>query len=107
MEAEIEKLFRYPVPEYDRKLSILKQHCRDIGRDPSQITLTYLGTASVAEDPAKVRRDPQKHFIAGNAQDVTQEIQRFQDIGVKHFMFRFLDVETLEHFVASVVPNFT
>ncbi len=95
-----------PVEEYERKLSILKQHCKDIGRDPSEITLTYLGTASVADDPAKVQRNPSKHFIAGNADEVTQEIQRFRNIGVSHFIFRFLDQETLEHFVARVVPNF-
>lgn len=95
-----------PAEEYDRKLSILKQHCKDIGRDPSEITLTYLGTVSVADDPAKVQRNPGKHFIAGNADEVTQEIQRFQAIGVSHFIFRFLDQETLERFVAHVVPNF-
>ncbi len=93
--------------EYDHKLSILKQHCKNVGRDFSEITLTYLGTASVAEDPAKVQRNPSKHFIAGNAEEVTQEIQRFRDIGVSHFIFRFLDHEAIEHFVARVVPNFT
>jgi len=91
---------------YDHKLSILIQHCKNAGRDFSEITLTYLGTASVAEDPAKVQRDPSKHFIAGNAEEVTQEIQRFRDIGVSHFILRFLDHETIEHFMARVVPNF-
>lgn len=95
------------VEEYDHKLSILKQHCKDVGRDFSEITLTYLGTVSVAEDPAKVQRNPDKHIIAGNAEEVTQELQRFQAIGVSHFIFRFLDHETIEHFVAHVVPNFT
>lgn len=95
-----------PVEEYSRKLSILKQHCKNVGRDFSEITLTYLSTMSVSEDPAKVQRNPSKHFIAGNAEEVTQELQRFRDIGVSHFIFRFLDQETLEHFVARVVPNF-
>ncbi|GAC1358468.1 MAG: LLM class F420-dependent oxidoreductase [Ktedonobacteraceae bacterium] len=94
------------VEAYSHKLSILKQHCKDVGRDPSEITLTYLGTASVAEDATKVQHNPSKHFIAGNAEEVTQEIQRFRDIGVSHFIFRFLDQETLAHFVTRVVPNF-
>ncbi len=94
------------VEEYDHKLSILKQHCKVVGRDFSEITLTYLGTVSVAEDPAKVKRNPSKHIIAGNAEEVTQELQRFRDIGVSHFIFRFLDHETIQHFVAHVVPNF-
>ena len=95
------------VEEYNHKLSILKQHCKDIGRDFSEITLTYLGTVSVAEDSAKVQRNSSKHFITGNAKEVTQELQRFRDIGVSQFIFRFLDHETIEHFVASVVPNVT
>ncbi len=77
------------VEEYNHKLSILKQHCKDVGRNFSDITLTYLGTVSVAEDPSKVQRNPSKHFIAGNADEVTQELQRFRDIGVSHFIFRF------------------
>ncbi len=95
------------VEAYSRKLVILKQHCEAIGRDMNEITLTYLGTASVAENPARVKRNPEKHFIAGNADEVTQELMRFRDIGVSHFIFRFLDQETLEHFVARVAPNFT
>ena len=94
------------VEEYDHKLTILKQHCKDVGRDFSEIILTYLGTVSVAEDPTKVQRNPGKHFIAGNAEEVTQELQRFQAIGVSHFIFRFLDHETINHFVKSVVPYF-
>jgi len=94
------------VEEYSHKLAILKSHCATIGRDPAEIALTYLGTVSVAADSAKVQRNPSKHFIAGNTEEVTQEIKRFQAIGVSHFIFRFLDQETLEHFVARVVPNF-
>jgi len=95
-----------PPEQYAHKLSILRQHCTQIGRDPAEIKLTYLSTISVSEDPAKVQRHPQKHFIAGNAAEVTQEIERFRALGVSHFMFRILDVESLEHFVARVVPNF-
>ncbi len=95
-----------PLEEYEHKLSVLKQHCKDIGRDPSEITLSYLATVSVASDPAKVQRNPTKHFIAGTAEQVTQEIERFRNIGVSHFIFRFLNQETLEYFVARVVPNF-
>lgn len=94
------------VEEYAQKVSLLKQHCERIGRDPSEITLTYLGTLSVSEDPAKVQRHPQKHFIAGNAAQVTREIEQFQALGVKHFMLRIPDLATLEHFNARVIPHF-
>lgn len=94
------------VEEYAHKLAILKQHCERIGRDPSEITLTYLSTMSVSEDPAKVQHDPNKHFIAGNAAEVTRELEQFAALGVTHCMFRFLDVATVEQFVEHVAPNF-
>ena len=94
------------VEEYERKLTILKQHCQRVGRNPSEIKLSYLSTLSVAEDPTKVKRDPNKHFIAGNAAEVTHELEQFRAIGVSHFMFRILDVGTLKHFIAHVAPDF-
>jgi len=95
-----------PLAEYSHKLDVLKQHCERIGRDINDITLTYLGTVSTSEDPSKVQRNPNKHLIAGNASEVTQELQSFAELGVKHFIFRFLDVESLEHFVSYVAPQF-
>jgi alkanesulfonate monooxygenase SsuD/methylene tetrahydromethanopterin reductase-like flavin-dependent oxidoreductase (luciferase family) len=92
--------------EYAHKVAILKEHCNKVGRNPAEIKLTYLSTMSVADDPAKVVRNPQKHFVAGNTAEVIRELQQFCEIGVTHFMFRFLDVETLERFVERVVPHF-
>jgi alkanesulfonate monooxygenase SsuD/methylene tetrahydromethanopterin reductase-like flavin-dependent oxidoreductase (luciferase family) len=94
------------VETYAHKLSILKQHCERIGRDPAEIKLTYLATASVSENPNEVVRSPQKHFVAGNAAEVTRELEEFCALGVTHFVFRFLDVASVERFVTTVVPNF-
>ncbi|GHO42703.1 LLM class flavin-dependent oxidoreductase [Ktedonospora formicarum] len=93
------------VEEYVRKLVILRQHCERVGRDPNEIKLTYLSTLSVSEDPAQVKHHPQKHYIAGNAAEVTEELERFRDQGVSHFIFRILDLETLHHFVSHVAPT--
>jgi alkanesulfonate monooxygenase SsuD/methylene tetrahydromethanopterin reductase-like flavin-dependent oxidoreductase (luciferase family) len=92
--------------EYRRKLTILKEHCQRLGRDPATLQLTYLSTASVAEDPALVVRDPKKHFIAGNSAAVIAELEQFSALGVRHFIFRFLDLSSLERFVRSVLPHF-
>jgi alkanesulfonate monooxygenase SsuD/methylene tetrahydromethanopterin reductase-like flavin-dependent oxidoreductase (luciferase family) len=94
------------VEEYARKVEILKQHCARVGRAFSEIKLTYLGTLSVSEDPARVQRNPGKHYIAGNTAEVIQELERFQAVGVTHFMFRIPDLETLKHFVTYVAPHF-
>lgn len=92
--------------EYARKLSILRQHCEEVGRDPADISLSYLSTLSISDDPTQVIRHPSKHFIAGSTSEVIQELEWFRELGVTHFMFRILDVTALKHFVAHVVPHF-
>jgi alkanesulfonate monooxygenase SsuD/methylene tetrahydromethanopterin reductase-like flavin-dependent oxidoreductase (luciferase family) len=95
------------VEEYAHKLAILRQHCAKVGRDPAEITLSYLSTLSVSDDPAQVTRHPNKHFIAGNTSEVIQELEQFRALGVTHFMFRILDVAALKHFVEHVAPHFS
>ncbi|HLH63443.1 MAG TPA: LLM class flavin-dependent oxidoreductase [Ktedonobacteraceae bacterium] len=94
-----------PVEEYARKLAILKKHCEAVGRNIAEIRLTYLATLSVSEDPSRVIRHPQKHYLAGNAAQVTRELQQFCELGVTHFMLRIPDLATLEHFITAVVPH--
>jgi alkanesulfonate monooxygenase SsuD/methylene tetrahydromethanopterin reductase-like flavin-dependent oxidoreductase (luciferase family) len=95
------------VEEYTYKLTILRQHCEKVGRDPAEISLSYLSTLSVSDDPTQVTRHPKKHFIAGNTSEVIQELERFRALGVTHFMFRILDVAALKHFVEHVAPHFS
>src|SRR5438270_4774606 len=94
------------VEEYAHKLAVLKSHCARVGRDPAEIKLTYLSTASVSENPDQVVRSPQKHFVSGSSTEVIRELERFHAVGVTHFMFRFLDPESLERFVQTVAPHF-
>src|SRR2546426_3311928 len=44
------------IEEYTHKLAMLKSHCARVGRDPAEIKLTYLGTASVSENPRSEER---------------------------------------------------
>jgi alkanesulfonate monooxygenase SsuD/methylene tetrahydromethanopterin reductase-like flavin-dependent oxidoreductase (luciferase family) len=92
--------------EYAHKVAVLKEHCERVGRDPVEINLAYSGNVSVSENPDRVIRHSQKHYIAGNSAEVIQELERFCEIGVSHFMVRFTDFAALEHFVATVVPHF-
>lgn len=94
------------VEEYARKVAILKRYCAALGRDPTEIRLTYLATVSVAEAPSQVVRHPQKHYIAGNAIEVVKELKEFCKLGVTHFMVKFPDIANLTYFVEEVVPHF-
>ncbi len=95
-----------PVEQYAHKVALLKEHCAKIGRDPKSIRLTYLSTLSLSEDPAKVVRSTQKHFVAGNSEEIIQELEQFCAVGVSHFIFRVPDVETVKLFGERVVPHF-
>ncbi|HTK06875.1 MAG TPA: LLM class flavin-dependent oxidoreductase [Ktedonobacteraceae bacterium] len=94
------------VDAYAHKVAVLKQHCERIGRNPAEITLTYLSTISVSDDPGKVQRSTEKHLIAGNADEVIRELELFRAIGVSHCMFRIPDLENLKYFVERIVPHF-
>ncbi|HVU67417.1 MAG TPA: LLM class flavin-dependent oxidoreductase [Ktedonobacteraceae bacterium] len=95
-----------PIEVYARKVAILKEHCARIGRNPAEIKLSYLSTASVSENPAEVQRSSEKHFIAGSSAEVIRELEQLQELGVTHCMFRFLDPASLERFGQTVVPHF-
>jgi alkanesulfonate monooxygenase SsuD/methylene tetrahydromethanopterin reductase-like flavin-dependent oxidoreductase (luciferase family) len=91
---------------YARKVALLKAHCQRIGRDFEEIRLTYLSTVSVSEQPDEVVRSAEKHFVAGNSEEVTRELEQFRELGVSYFIFRFLDPASLERFVQTVLPRF-
>ena len=95
-----------PIQEYARKLNVLKEHCEKIGRDIKDMKLTYLGTISIADNPAELLTTPNKHIIAGNAQQVIEEIEQFHALGVTHIILRMSNLQTLERFADKVAPHF-
>ena len=83
------------------KVQVLADHCADVGRDPSEITKTRLGTLFVAttEDEAAARREEFKArrgiddsmlaatFICGLADEVGDAVQAFIDAGLDGLIF--------------------
>ena len=95
---------------YAHKISILRKNCSEVGRNISEIRLTFSSVVSVSDDPTQLVQHPEypkKQFISGNAAAVVQELEQFCEIGVTHFMLKFPDLSTLENFIANVVPHFT
>lgn len=90
--------------EYARKVVILKKYCDEVGRDFTEIKLTYAAWVSIAENPSQLMRDTQRHIIAGNAAEVARELKKFCEIGVTHFILKFPDVSTLDQFAEDVIP---
>ena len=66
----------YSPAEYGRKLAILHDHCRAIGRDPSAITPTYYGAVSLSRKPDTTINMPLSHrsdlfTLSGTPDEVT------------------------------------
>jgi F420-dependent oxidoreductase-like protein len=92
------------------KIQVLGEHCADVGRDPSEITKTRLGTLFVAstEDEAATRREEFKArrgiddsmlaatFICGLADQVGDAVQAFIDAGLDGLIFNMPSGSTPE-----------
>ncbi len=102
----------FKTPEqYAHLVEVLSRYCRDIGRDPGEILLSYYALLSLSNDPARLRHPApgdQNHFVAGSPQDVAEEFSRFIQLGVRHFQVRFLDfpsTEGVDLFLNDVLPR--
>ncbi len=108
---------------YDRKLEVLKKHCRDIGRDINEIKISEQTIAVVAEDrkelseklPKAIRRfgffgNIEKTGIVGMPDECINRIREKVDRGVTQFMIFFSDgmnPKTLRLFAQEVIPAFS
>jgi len=106
----------YAPAEYAHKLSVLRSHCSDIDRDPSEIVPSCYMGVSISHDPSKLVRSRsmghrgQVHVVSGTPDEVTPQLQAFADAGVRHMQLNFLDfprTESLELFVSDVLPRFS
>jgi alkanesulfonate monooxygenase SsuD/methylene tetrahydromethanopterin reductase-like flavin-dependent oxidoreductase (luciferase family) len=94
--------------KFAHKQEVLAQHCREIGRDPDEILHSYYAITSLSENPDKVQRNEDPHFVAGSPDDVTRELEQFVRLGVKHIQIRFTDFPSsdgLELFINKVLPR--
>jgi alkanesulfonate monooxygenase SsuD/methylene tetrahydromethanopterin reductase-like flavin-dependent oxidoreductase (luciferase family) len=105
----------YSPDEYARKLAILHDRCRAIGREPSSIVPTCYMGITVSDDPGRlVRRRSmdhrgEVHVISGNPDEVAHQIAAFGAAGVRHMQLNFLDfprTDSLDLFLAEVFPRF-
>ncbi len=92
---------------YAHKQQVLAGYCREIGRDPGEIVLTYYGVIQIESDPSKYEKHS-FHTIAGTADMVTRELEEFVKLGVRHFQVRLTDfpkTDALQTFVDTVLPR--
>jgi F420-dependent oxidoreductase-like protein len=89
-------------PERIRHLmGVLDAHCEDVGRDPTEITRTRLGTLAIAETheeaerklaewPDRVNLDPERRKLVltvGDPDEVGEEVRALLDAGLEGLVF--------------------
>jgi alkanesulfonate monooxygenase SsuD/methylene tetrahydromethanopterin reductase-like flavin-dependent oxidoreductase (luciferase family) len=106
----------YSPAEYARKLGVLHDRCREIGRDPATIVPTYYATVSLSRDPSRIANTPplshrgELYFVKGDPEAVTSQLEEFAALGVQHAQLTFTDFpssEGLDLFLNEVLPRFS
>jgi alkanesulfonate monooxygenase SsuD/methylene tetrahydromethanopterin reductase-like flavin-dependent oxidoreductase (luciferase family) len=97
-------------------LDILRGHCQKVGRNYDEIVKTYCcDSVAVADTHAEAEKKLAASFfgkgrsIAGTPDEVAAQIQPFVDLGITHFLFRFVDypdTSSAEMFMKEVMPRF-
>jgi F420-dependent oxidoreductase-like protein len=89
--------------EVRRKLAVIAEHCRDIGRDPSEIVTTRLGQLALADtmEEAERKRDAfqrrrglddagvEAALVWGTPDVVAERVQAYLDTGLDGLIFNF------------------
>jgi alkanesulfonate monooxygenase SsuD/methylene tetrahydromethanopterin reductase-like flavin-dependent oxidoreductase (luciferase family) len=80
------------------KLDVLRTHCKDVGRDPSEITTTRLGTLVLTNDAAETAGTTEflrglagaeldEQFVIGEPDDVVRKVGTLIDTGLDCLIF--------------------
>ena len=107
--------------DFARKASILEEHCRNEGRDPTSILYTLQCQAlsiaptkvearAMAERSTLARNTRREAVIAGTPDQVAARLQPYVELGVRHFILRFLDFPRPDGallFSREVAPRFS
>ena len=97
-------------------IGVLAEHCKVVGRDPATITITsgndcvaVAGSREEAQRMAQASPFYNPNGWIGTPDDVAAKAQSYIDLGVKHFILRFVDfprMDGAELFVKEVLPRF-
>ena len=97
---------------YQHKVGVLNRHCKDVGRDPSEIKHTLLIPLHVTDDKAS-QEAFHKRFgagsMTGSLNEVIDRIGQFIEAGVDEIMFGNLptgDAEALQRVEEEIVAAF-
>ncbi len=113
--ADLCNLNGFDLEKCRSRLDTLRQHCLAVGRDYNSIGITYSNDCvAVAPTHAEAERVTSASFfrhgtqMIGTPDEVAAQIQALVDLGVTHFIFRFVDFPRLDGvklFMEQVMPR--
>jgi F420-dependent oxidoreductase-like protein len=107
--------------EFAHKTDVLKQHCKDVGRDYDEIEKTWSPEVFVRETEQEIAAAGSRSFwgepfdswaagnLVGTPEQVAEKIRTYMDLGVTSFMpwcSDYPEDETLKLFADKVIPEF-
>ena len=102
-----------------KKLDILKEHCKNVGRDFDSILKTKLGTI-VLDDNREVAKDRVEKFrgvpeeqikefvIYGTPEDILKQIEALQQVGIQYLIVNLepsRELEALDTFANKIITK--
>jgi alkanesulfonate monooxygenase SsuD/methylene tetrahydromethanopterin reductase-like flavin-dependent oxidoreductase (luciferase family) len=103
-----------------RKLSVLKEHCKTVGRDYDSILKTKLGFIVIDNDKKMVGKRVQQitkgmpkerveeYIVYGTPDDVLKQIELLEDGGIQYLIADlepYRELEALEIFGGSIIKK--
>jgi len=103
-----------------RKLDVLREHCKTVGRDYNSILKTKLGVVLMDKDRAALEKRIGQRFRSvteqmrtefatiGTPEEVRRQVESFRDAGVEYFITIFewdRETQSAEQFANEVVKN--
>jgi alkanesulfonate monooxygenase SsuD/methylene tetrahydromethanopterin reductase-like flavin-dependent oxidoreductase (luciferase family) len=98
-----------------RKIDVLRDHCRAVGRDPASIRMATPLTIYLDRDRARARRwagdatEAEQPAFAGDPAELVDRIQELAELGFHEVQLRFaglFDTSDIELFADAVLPLF-
>ena len=104
-----------------RKLQVLEEHCKTVGRDYNSILKTKLGVVLMDKDKASLEKkisqryknipvEMQREFVTvGTPEEVTEQVELFRDAGVQYLITSFewgRELQCVEQFGSEVMKKF-
>ncbi|HEV8636735.1 MAG TPA: TIGR03560 family F420-dependent LLM class oxidoreductase [Chloroflexota bacterium] len=100
--ADYYNVFQATPDEAGHKFEVLRQHCREVGRDYDEIVKTNHVTVLIARDEAELARKKERyrwflaHPLIGTPDRVIAQIREYRAAGSQYLIFNLSDAEQMD-----------